>query len=237
MTKVVARIRLARGESGYYDDVSGICLNWNHPTAEVLLGTDCSGLRTSLKAHRIELLAGSLGTPKTFKQVLMEAKAKRTGEDLKTLMGNTPLAADPTEVINDDTVSNQIPKPTSTIDAQGPDKNTPKVETAPAKKQAAAVQADEPVAEEADAEDSTKETVGDMTVKPGSIRKLKIGSTREITSTTEIVSAESSNEKAATVTFEGKKAVVTGVAVGNTVITLKDAVNGEGIVETTVVKA
>lgn len=245
MASVIARIKLARGESGYYDEISGVCLNWKHPVAEVLLGTDCSGLRASLRAHRIELMAGSLGQSKTFKQVLMEAKSKRTGEDLNTLMGDTPLAAEPTEVINEE-ASTVSTKAKATVDFVTPDKNEvksaakedvkneEKVEDTKAEAATVAVAAEDISDEEAD---GAEETVGDMTVKPGSIRKLKIGATREITSSTDIVSAESSDESIVTVTFEGKKAVVTGVSVGNAVVTLKDGANGEGIVETTVVKA
>lgn len=79
MAKVIARIRLAKGETGYYDEKSNIFLSWSHPAADVVEGTDCSGLRTSLRCRRIELVDGSLGKPKTFKHILMEAKAKRLG--------------------------------------------------------------------------------------------------------------------------------------------------------------
>ena len=86
MPKVIARIRLSRGETGYYDEKSNIFLSWSHPTADVVEGTDCSGLRTSLRCRRIELVEGSLGKPKSFKHILMEAKAKRLGVPVEHIM-------------------------------------------------------------------------------------------------------------------------------------------------------
>lgn len=86
MPKVIARIRLSRGETGYYDEKSNIFLSWSHPTADVVEGTDCSGLRTSLRCRRIELVEGSLGKPKSFKKILLEAKAKRLGVPVEHIM-------------------------------------------------------------------------------------------------------------------------------------------------------
>lgn len=79
MAKIVARIRLANGETGYYDDKSGIYLNWSHPEADVTDEMDCSGLRVSRRCRRIHVLSGDLGKPKSLKHILAEAKAKRLG--------------------------------------------------------------------------------------------------------------------------------------------------------------
>jgi len=86
MANVVARIRLANGETGYYDDKSGIFLNWSHPEADVTDDMDLSGLRVSRRYHRIKVLSGSLGKPKSFKHILAEAKAKRLGVPVEHIL-------------------------------------------------------------------------------------------------------------------------------------------------------
>ena len=86
MANIVARIRLANGETGYYDDQSGIFLNWAHPEADVTDDMDLSGLRTSHRCHRIKVLSGSLGKAKTFKHILAEAKAKRLGVPVEHIL-------------------------------------------------------------------------------------------------------------------------------------------------------
>ncbi len=70
MPAVIARIRLANGELGYIDDLSGIYLNWTQPEKDVYEGTNCTNLRRGVKARRIILLAGSLGRPRTFNELL-----------------------------------------------------------------------------------------------------------------------------------------------------------------------
>ena len=86
MANVVARIRLANGETGYYDDKSGIFLNWSHPEADVTDDMDLSGLRVSRRCRRIKVLSGSLGKPKSFKHILAEAKAKRLGVPVEHIL-------------------------------------------------------------------------------------------------------------------------------------------------------
>lgn len=232
---IIARIKLAQGETGYYDEKTGIYLNWRNPIADVKLGSDLSGLRRSVKHRRIHVIEGTLGTQKTFKQILLEKKAARTGIPLEKLMGHTPLAVEPTEADALDKKA-EAPKtePAAEPAAPAADPVAENKAAAPANEKAKAAM--EALAADAVEEDGADETVADMTVKPGSIKKLKVGATREITSSVEIASAESSDEAIATVTFEGTKATVTGVAAGDAVITLKSAAGGEGVVETKVVK-
>lgn len=86
MANVVARIRLANGEAGYYDDKSGIFLNWSHPEADVTDDMDLSGLRVSRRCRRIKVLSGDLGKPKSLKHILAEAKAKRLGVPVEHIL-------------------------------------------------------------------------------------------------------------------------------------------------------
>ncbi len=101
MANVIAQVKLAPGETGFFDSEAKIYLNWSHPVADIFKGTPLKKLRKAVKDKKIVVVAGTLGQSKTFKQILMEAKSKRTGIPLEKLMGNTPLAFEPTEVISD----------------------------------------------------------------------------------------------------------------------------------------
>lgn len=134
MADIIATIRLVDGETGYYDEKSDIYLNWKHPIKDVLKGTDCSGLRTSVRFGRIKVIAGSLGQDKSFKQILMEAKSKRTGIPLKKLMGKSPIVTEtePQEVINKPATSDDTPATETPVEkpkVTAPKKTAAKVAT------------------------------------------------------------------------------------------------------------
>lgn len=61
--KVIAEIRLANGEVGYYDDYSKIHLTISKPNALVYAGTNCSQIKKSIKSGRLRLVSGSFETP------------------------------------------------------------------------------------------------------------------------------------------------------------------------------
>ena len=241
MANIVARIKLAPGENGYYDEKTDIYLNWAHPEADVPEGKDLSNLRRSVKYRRIVVTEGSLGYNKGFKQVLMEAKAKRTGLPLKDLMGTTPivkedgsLKTEETEVIDS---TDTIQKPTTTIEvtAEEPTKEEtkveePKVEAASAKKApVAAEEKVEAIKEEAAAEPEAEP----LTTTPKSFRSLKVGGTKDITANKAITKVTVSNEKVATAVFDGMTVTVEGVKTGNVDITIeagKESVVVSGVV-------
>ncbi len=206
MASIVARIRLAEGQSGFYDELSGVVLNWNHPVADVKLGSDLSRLRKALKHHKIKLIEGSLGTSKTFKQILMEAKSRRTGIDLKTLMGKTPLAEEPTEVIDSD---DELHKdtPVETIEADVP-KVAEEIET-PAPKSASVV--------ETVAEEIPEPEVQQLVTTPKSVRSLKVGATKKVTVdpiASDVQVVEGSEFVTAELADDGASFTLTGVAPG-----------------------
>ena len=240
MANIVARIKLAPGENGYYDEKTDIYLNWAHPEADVPEGKDLSNLRRSVKYRRIVVTEGSLGYNKGFKQVLMEAKAKRTGLPLKGLMGTTPivkedgsLETEETEVIDS---TDTIQKPTTTIEvtAEEPAKEEtkveePKVEAASAKKTLASEEKVEAIKEEP-AADPEEEP---LTTTPKSFRSLKVGGTKDIAANKTITKVTVSDEKVATAVFDGMTVTVEGVKAGNVDITIeagKESVVVSGVV-------
>lgn len=252
MANIVARIKLAPGENGYYDEKTDIYLNWAHPEADVPEGKDLSNLRRSVKYRRIVVTEGSLGYNKGFKQVLMEAKAKRTGLPLKDLMGTTPivkedgsLETEETEVIDS---TDTIQKPTTTIEvtAEEPAKEEtkveePKVEAASAKKAIAADKKVEAIKEETAVEPEVESEVEPekeqeeepLTTTPKSFRSLKVGGTKDITANKTITKVIVSDEKVATAVFDGMTVTVEGVKAGNVDITIeagKESVVVSGVV-------
>ena len=61
---IIATIRLAQGEGGYYDELSRIHLTAGNPQRDVYAGTNCTQIRRSVKSGRLRLLFGSLGEEK-----------------------------------------------------------------------------------------------------------------------------------------------------------------------------
>lgn len=239
MANIVARIKLAPGENGYYDEKTDIYLNWAHPEADVPEGKDLSNLRRSVKYRRIIVTEGSLGYNKGFKQVLMEAKAKRTGLPLKDLMGTTPIVKEDGSLETEDTEvidsTDTIQKPTTTIEvtAEEPTKEETKVKET--KVEAASVKKD--LAAEKKVEAIKEETAADseepLTTTPKSFRSLKVGGTKDIAANKTITKVIVSDEKVATAVFDGMTVTVEGVKAGNVDITIeagKESVIVSGVV-------
>ena len=63
MANVIAEIRLAPGEVGYYDDYSRIYLSTTRPTAKIYAGTNTTQIRRSIRSGRLRLISGSLNPP------------------------------------------------------------------------------------------------------------------------------------------------------------------------------
>ena len=63
MATVIAEIRLAPGEVGYYDDYSRIYLNAGRPTAKIYAGMNTTQIRRSIRSGRLLLISGSLNAP------------------------------------------------------------------------------------------------------------------------------------------------------------------------------
>ena len=238
MASIIARIKLNPGETGYYDEKTNIYLNWKHPVADVPLGADVSDLRRSVKAHRISIIAGSLGRAKTFKQVLMEAKSKRTGEPLDKLMGDTPLAEEPTKLI-DATDDTKTVKTTETIVAdveskvvvdKQEDKQSAMTEAKEATETTKTTKDTKEVTEEAkdnvvdkkaDKAAEEKETAKPLTTTPGSFRSLKVGATKDITASKTVTGAEVSDKKLADVVFDDKTVTIEAKKAGKVDVTIK----------------
>lgn len=59
--KVIATIKLAPGQVGFYDPLSRIHLTLGNPVATVYSGTNCAALRRNVKSGIIRILDGTLG--------------------------------------------------------------------------------------------------------------------------------------------------------------------------------
>ena len=117
---VIAKVRLAKGELGFIDELSGIYLNWANPEQEIYAGTNCTGLRRGVKARRIVLTAGSLGRTPTFKEILHKIKPpepepiyntddkKKPGRKKKA--APEPVVEEPVQVVEEEPVPIEEPK-------------------------------------------------------------------------------------------------------------------------------
>ena len=243
MASIIARIKLNPGETGYYDEKTNIYLNWKHPIADVPLGADVSDLRRSVKAHRISIVAGTLGRAKTFKQVLMEAKSKRTGEQLDKLMGKTPLAEEPTKVIDavDDV---KVVKLTETIVADTASEKVSKIATEEVKKESITGTKEEmkndrstdKTADETAGKAKAEETTEPLTTMPGSFRSLKIGATKDIVASKTVTSVEVSDNELADVVFDDKTVTIEAKKAGKVDVTIKSG-DESVVVSGTIVEA
>lgn len=61
MREPIAKIALAPGQVGYYDQYSRIHLTLGKPEAIIYSGTNCAQIRRSIKAGTIRLVSGTLG--------------------------------------------------------------------------------------------------------------------------------------------------------------------------------
>lgn len=86
---VIAEVRLAPGEVGYYDDYSHIYLNINRPSALIYSGTNCTQLKRSVKSGRLRLISGGFDViPEEKKEVIKAniSKAEKTEETVKEVI-------------------------------------------------------------------------------------------------------------------------------------------------------
>ena len=90
--QLIAKIKLALGQIGFYDETSGVYLTQQNPSANIYAGTNCIRLSEAIKENKLILVEGTL-VPSRVKQIL---KIKQ--EILK---------AD--KDITDDAVANDIP--------------------------------------------------------------------------------------------------------------------------------
>ena len=63
MATIIAEIRLAPGEVGYYDDYSRIYLNSARPSAYIYAGMNTTQIRRSIRSGRLRIGSGSLEAP------------------------------------------------------------------------------------------------------------------------------------------------------------------------------
>lgn len=241
MADIVAKIQLAYGERSYFDELSDTYLNTEHPVKNIYKGTNCTNLRRAVKARHINLIAGSLGTPKTFKEIVMTAKANRTGEDLQTLMGNTPLHKEPEDVIGTDDVLLQSLSDTGENPTGLPNDNPPLMMSSmfvePEPENDPQNNVIEPEVPETP-EEPTEEPKEALSAKPASIRTLKIGASRDIEFNYNVTAVLSGNEEIATAVIKSNimKVSVTGITAGETEI-LVSTENGDITIPITVVEA
>lgn len=102
----IAVVRLAPGQAGYYDELSGIYLTAGKRTAAIPSGTNCAQLRRSVRMGTIILQSGTLGGDIPEVRI-MEHEGKyylvpNTEEINKPVYANTIPVADESEATPDE---------------------------------------------------------------------------------------------------------------------------------------
>lgn len=102
----IAVVRLAPGQAGYYDELSGVYLTAGKRTAAIPSGTNCAQLRRSVRMGTIILQSGTLGGDIPEVRI-MEHEGKyylvpNTEEINKPVYANTVPVADESEATPDE---------------------------------------------------------------------------------------------------------------------------------------
>lgn len=102
----IAVVRLAPGQAGYYDELSGVYLTAGNRTAAIPSGTNCAQLRRSVRMGTIILQSGTLGGDIPEVRI-MEHEGKyylvpNTEEVNKPVYANTIPAVDESEATPDE---------------------------------------------------------------------------------------------------------------------------------------
>lgn len=117
----IAVVRLAPGQAGYYDELSGVYLTAGKRTAAIPSGTNCAQLRRSVRMGTIILQSGTLGGDIPEVRI-MEHEGKyylvpNTEEINKPVYANTIPVADESEATPDE-VSGPIDEELLATDAE-----------------------------------------------------------------------------------------------------------------------
>jgi len=149
MNDIIATIKLALGEVGFYDPLSGIHLSIGNPIAYVRAGVNTSQLQSSVRSGRLILVEGSLGNPPPEP------------------IGFAPrIAAEPREIPGEE---NTTPEPVA--------KETKPAETVPEvteeEKEAVRKEMEESAAESTEEESVEEETIEENSNEPETEKKFK----------------------------------------------------------------
>ena len=132
----IAKIRLASGEVGYYDDYSRIYLSVANPEAYIYPGTNLFQIKRSIKSGRLRLIEGSLSEPVVEQPVVTSSicspKAPEVVVEVKDEV--TPEEAVP-EVEENMSAEVEAPEEVKVEEDSAPEEEmTPETETKPARR-------------------------------------------------------------------------------------------------------
>lgn len=87
--EIIAEVKLASGEVGYYDDYSKLYLTINKPYGVIYSGTNLTQIKRSIKSGRLKLISGKLFD--TDKKPVVEVKPPVEEDDKKEDQVETPV--------------------------------------------------------------------------------------------------------------------------------------------------
>lgn len=87
--EIIAEVKLASGEVGYYDDYSKLYLTINKPYGVIYSGTNLTQIKRSIKSGRLKLISGKLFD--TDKKPVVEVKPPVEEDNKKEDQVETPV--------------------------------------------------------------------------------------------------------------------------------------------------
>ena len=111
--EIIAEIRLAPGEVGYYDDYSRVYLSTTKPVAKIYAGMNTTQIRKSIRSGRLRLISGSLFGPAPAVEPKVEPKKEKpievkTAEPAKEEPVEVPVPEEPVTFESVEPVSEEV---------------------------------------------------------------------------------------------------------------------------------
>ena len=119
--QLIAKIKLALGQIGFYDETSGVYLTQQNPSANIYAGTNCIKLSEAVKENKLILVEGTL-VPSRVKQILKIKQEILRADKAITEEENTPIIpqSDVEDNTNEDVAELNSEPSTETIESSEP---------------------------------------------------------------------------------------------------------------------
>lgn len=116
----IAKIRLASGEVGYYDDYSRIYLSVANPEAYIYPGTNLFQIKRSIKSGRLRLIEGSLSEPVVEKLVVTSDISSPKAPEVVIEVKPEAIPEEATPVVKEEPAEVETPIETKVEEASAP---------------------------------------------------------------------------------------------------------------------
>ena len=100
MKKIIAKIGLAQGQVGFYDQLTNIHLTMTSPFANIYQGMNTSRIKASIASKRLNLISGSLDPEEIEQSEVKEVEPKVEVKEEKVLI--TEVKKEEIPIVNEE---------------------------------------------------------------------------------------------------------------------------------------